>query len=58
MPTITVSDDVLAQILSLKESGENSENDTLKRILSAAVSDQENRLKAYEQAEQDVSSTN
>lgn len=58
MPTITVSDDVLAQLLALRESGEDTEDDTLRRILTAAAADKENRLKAYEKAEQDVSSTN
>ncbi len=58
MPSITVSDDVLAHIRSLKQGDEGSEDETLRRILAAAAVDRESRLRAYERGEQDIQSTN
>lgn len=58
MPSITVSDDVLQQIRSLKESREESEDDILRRVLAGVLADRERLLKAYEKSDQDVQSTN
>ena len=58
MPSITVSEDVLGLIRSLKRAGENSEDETLRRILEHAKSEMGTRLRVFEAAEQDTSSTN
>lgn len=58
MPSITVSDDVLGHIRSLKESGEETEDQILRRVLAGIVAERERLLKAYEKADQDVQSTN
>ncbi len=58
MPSITVSEDVLGLIQALKRAGEESEEDTLRRILDDAVSERDRRLRAFEAAEQDTQSTN
>lgn len=58
MPSITVSDDVLARIRVLKQAGEKTEDDVLRRVLAEAVSEKESRLRAYERTAQDIQSTN
>ena len=58
MPTITVSEEVARLIDALKQPGEESPDETLSRVLSAAAKDQEDRLRADEAADQDTSSTN
>ncbi len=58
MPSITVSRDVFDRIWSLKEPGEKSEDQILKRVLGSFPSDDESRLRAYEEADQDIQSTN
>ena len=58
MPSIPVSVHVLERIQALKQAGETSEDETLRRILDGVFADRENRLKAYETAEQDTRSTN
>ncbi len=55
MPSITVSKVVFERIWSLKEPGEKSENDILKRVLG---SEADSRLREYEKADQDIQSTN
>lgn len=57
MPTITVSDDVLQKINALKKTPDETEDAVLTRVLENAA-DREARLRAYEKAEQDISSTN
>lgn len=57
MPTITVSDDVLQKIKALKKNPDETEDAVLTRVLESAA-DREARLRAYEKAEQDISSTN
>ncbi len=58
MPSITVSDEVLQRIRSLRDTGEETENEILARVLAIAESDREDRLRAYEASEQDTQSTN
>ncbi len=58
MPSITVSEDVLGLIRALRQTGETSDDEILRRILEQAKSDKESRLRAFEAAEQDTSSTN
>lgn len=58
MPSITVSEDVLGLIQALRQTGEKSEDEILRRILEQAKSDKESRLRAFAAAEQDTSSTN
>ncbi len=58
MPSITVSEDVLGLIRALRQTGEKSEDEILRRILEHAKSEKESRLRAFEAADQDTSSTN
>lgn len=58
MPSITVSEDVLGLIRVLKRAGETSEDEILRRVLDDAISENKRRLRAFEAAEQDTSSTN
>ncbi len=58
MARIDVSARVLELIRELRAAGENSENETLERILGDVVSDRDARLRAYERADQDIQSTN
>ena len=58
MPSITVSEDVVGLIQALKRTGEESEDEILRRILDDAVSERDRRLRAFEAAEQDTQSTN
>lgn len=58
MPSITVSDEVLRRIRSLREAGEETEDEILARVLAVAESDKEDRLRAYAATEQDTQSTN
>ena len=58
MPSITVSEHVVARIRALKRAGETSADQTLRRILDAASPDRKTILTAYEKAEQDIQSTN
>ena len=58
MPSITVSDEVLRRIRSLREAGEETEDKILARVLAVAESDKEDRLRAYAATEQDTQSTN
>ena len=58
MPSITVSEHVLGLIRALRRTGEKSEDKILRRILEQVKSDRESRLRAFEAAEQDTSSTN
>ncbi|MEX2453621.1 MAG: hypothetical protein WD470_02900 [Rhodospirillaceae bacterium] len=58
MPQIDVSEQVMILIRSLKAAGETTENETLARVLGDVAADRDDRLRKYEQAEQDVQSTN
>ncbi len=58
MPSITISHDVLELIRSLKQAAENTEDETLRRILAGAKADRDRRLRAYETTDQDTQSTN
>lgn len=58
MPSITVSEEVVRLIEVLKQPGEVGADDTLKRVLSQVATDRDDRLRAYEAADQDTSSTN
>lgn len=58
MPSVTVSDEVLRRIRSLREAGEETEDEILARVLAVAESDKEDRLRAYAATEQDTQSTN
>ena len=58
MPSITVSEDVVGLIQALKRTGEKSDDEILRRILEHAKSEKESRLRAFEAAEKDTSSTN
>jgi hypothetical protein len=58
MPSIIVSEDVVERIRGLKLSRNESEDETLRRILDDAAAEKARRLKAYETIEQDTSSTN
>ena len=58
MPSITVSEHVLGLIRALRRTEEKSEDEILRRILEQVKSDRESRLRAFEAAEQDTSSTN
>lgn len=58
MPSITVSDDVVGQIRSLRESRDETEDQTLRRVLAGVLAERDRLLKAYEKSDQDVQSTN
>ena len=58
MAKIDVSPRVLELIGKLRATAETTENETLERVLEDAAADLDARLRAYEQAEQDVQSTN
>ena len=58
MAKIDVSPRVLDLIRALRATGETTETETLERVLGEAAADLDERLRAYEQAEQDVQSTN
>ena len=58
MPSITVSDHVLERIRSLKQAREATEDEVLRRILDQVHSDRESRLRAYENTDHDIQSTN
>jgi predicted CopG family antitoxin len=58
MPSITVSDHVLERIRSLKQGRDATEDEVLRRILDQVHSDREGRLRAYENTDQDIQSTN
>ncbi len=58
MPSIMVSDGVLQRIRSLRETAGETDEQVLARVLALAESDREERLRAYEAAEQDTQSTN
>lgn len=58
MPTIDVSQNVLRLIRALRRTGEKTENDTLERLLRDLSSAREEALRKYEEAEQDIQSTN
>ncbi len=58
MPSISVSDHVLDRIQALKQVGEDTEDDILRRVLDSAAAEKERRLRAYETADQDIRSTN
>ena len=58
MPTIDVSQNVLRMIRSLRTAGEKTENDTLERLLGDLSAAREEALRKYEEAEQDIKSTN
>ena len=58
MPSITVSQDLFDRIWSLKEPGEKTEDQILKRVLGSPPSDDESLIRAYEKADQDIQSTN
>lgn len=57
MPTITVSDDVLQKLRAMKKTADETDDAVLARLI-ADPGDREARLRAYEAAEQDISSTN
>jgi hypothetical protein len=58
MAKIDVSPRVLDLIRALRATGETTETETLERVLGEAAADLDERLRAYERAEQDVQSTN
>ena len=58
MASITVSDDVLEQIRSLRESRGETDDEILRRVLSGVLAERERLLKDYEKSDQDVQSTN
>lgn len=58
MPTIDISDEVLALIRGFAQSEDETDEAVLKRILEAARADHNSALRAYEKADQDISSTN
>ncbi len=58
MPSITVSQKLFDRIWSLKEPGEKTEDQILKRVLGSPPSDDESLIRAYEKADQDIQSTN
>lgn len=58
MVKIEVSERVLDLIRDLRATGETTETATLERVLADAIADREERLRAYERAEQDIQSTN
>lgn len=58
MPTIELSEDVHALLRSLAKNADETEDNILKRVLSTVTEDRAAALKAYEQAEQDITSTN
>lgn len=58
MISITVSQEVLDRIWALKRPGERTEDAILARVLASVADDDEGRLKAYEEADQDIQSTN
>ena len=58
MPSITVSEGALRRIRSLRETAGETDDQILARLLALAESDREERLRAYEAAEQDTRSTN
>ena len=58
MPTIDVSQKVLRTIRSLRMAGEKTENETLERLLRDLSTARDQALREYEQAEQDIESTN
>ena len=58
MPTIEISDDVHALMWSLARKPDETDDALLRRVLSAASKDREAAMKAYEQSEQDIASTN
>ena len=58
MAKIDVSPRVLDLIRALRATGETTETETLERVLGEAAADLDERLRAYERAEQDVQSIN
>ncbi len=58
MPSITVSDSVLRRIRALREMAGETDDQVLARLLALAETDRDERLRAYEAAEQDTRSTN
>ena len=58
MAKIDVSPRVMDLIRALRATGETTETETLERVLGSAAADLDERLRAYERAEQDVQSTN
>lgn len=58
MPTIEISEEVRALIREFAHGDDESDTAVLERILCTAKADRDAALRAYEQAEQDISSTN
>lgn len=58
MPTIDISDEALSLVRGLARNVRETDSEVLDRIVRAAAADREAALKAYEQAERDVTSTN
>lgn len=58
MPTIEISDEVHKLMRSLERTKNETDSDLLRRVLSAVAEDRSAALKAYEQAEKDITSTN
>ena len=58
IPTIEISDDVHALMWSLARKPDETDDALLRRVLSAASEGREAAMKAYEQSEQDITSTN
>lgn len=57
MPSIEISDEVLARIRALANSDAEPEDTILRRVLETAA-EHEAKLRAYERSEKDITSTN
>lgn len=58
MPTIEISDDLHVLLRSLARSADETDAEVLQRVLSSMSEDRAAALKAYREAEQDITSTN
>ena len=58
MPTIEISDEVRHLIRGFAHSDDESDDAVLRRVLGRAQKEHDAALRAYEKAEQDISSTN
>lgn len=58
MPTLEIDDDIHALIRELANNADESDTAVLRRVLESARADRAAALKAYEQSEQDITSTN
>lgn len=58
MPTLDISDDLLAQLRALRIAANETDEQVLRRVLGAASDEQSQRQADYLKADQDTSSTN